>query len=90
MTNLNSGFPGMAGTTKALQIAQRIRKFRVCSDGLDVIDLKPSPFAALDALPAVTIQRLHTKRLPARPACDLGRVPLVFVAQPTHAVTCMS
>jgi hypothetical protein len=55
VANLNSGFPGMAAATKALQIAQRIGKFRVCSDWLDVIDLKPSPLAALDALPAVTV-----------------------------------
>jgi|GEM_PF-4007144 len=55
MTNLNSGFPGMATATKALQVAQRIRKFGVCSDRLDVIDLEPPPFATLDALPAVTV-----------------------------------
>jgi hypothetical protein len=55
VADLNSGFPGMTTATKALQITQRIREFGVCSDRLDVIDLKPPPLTALDALPAVTI-----------------------------------
>ena len=84
MPHLNSGFPGVAGAAKALQIAQRIGKFGVRSDRLDVIHLKPPPFAALDALPAVTVQRLHPQRLPSRPARHLGAMALVFFSQP-HA-----
>ena len=90
VADLNSGFPGVTGATEALQIAQRIGKFGVSFDGLNVIDLKPPPFAALDALPAVTVQRLHPQSLPARPLAHFGAVALVFVAQAAHAITCMS
>lgn len=90
MANLNAGFPGMAGAAQALQIAQRIRKFGVRSDRLDMIDLQPPPFAALDALPAVAVQRLNPQGFPARTACDLGAMAAVFIAQAAHRVTCSS
>jgi hypothetical protein len=75
--NLNSGFPGMAGTAKRLQITQRIRKFRPIPDRLDMIDLKPVPGAALHALPAVTLKREHAHSLPAPCARHASRMPFV-------------
>lgn len=78
MSHLNSCFSGMAPATKDLEIAQRIGKFGVCSDGQNVVAFQTTPFATLNALPAVTVQCLHPQSFPAGTACDLGRVPLVF------------
>ena len=88
MPDLNSGFPGMAAATQALQIAQSERQFGMRLDRQDVIHLKAASFRALDTGPAITLKGCHAQSLPpGRPADPRGMVRIVAaLAVQAHAM----
>ena len=59
VTAFNARLACVAGRTKALEIVEVKRQFRMRSDGLNVIDFEASARAAFDAAPAIAPQSLQ-------------------------------
>lgn len=74
----------MTAPAKGLQIGQRPRQIGPIPDRLYVVDFKPMPIAALDALPIISLKRLHPQRLPSRAARDPPGMACVFLALSRH------
>jgi hypothetical protein len=63
---------------KALQIVENKRQFRMCTDGLNVIDFKPSRCCAFHATELIAAKRLQAKALPAFRVRDTLGIAAIF------------
>ena len=90
MPHLNSGFPGVAPPAKDLQIRQDIGEVRPIPDRLDVVAFKTTPRAALDALPAIPLKRLHPQGLPTWAARDVPGMAAICLEHAHDRTTWMS
>ena len=71
MPDLEASPPCVAAAAQRLQVRQVERELGRLADGFDMVDLEPTPGAALDAGPAIPTKRLKPQRRPAWPAGEM-------------------